>query len=384
MELKRKYGDLVNVTIPDKSAPDPELLKDYKLPRSLSSYISSPADIEPLLSKNLNIDTEKQPYECTKCPKRFASQSKVDEHDTKYHFEHYLCPFCAKTYSLMKSEDFICHIYRHETGISKPHECIHCGFTCHRVRTMTCHIKTQGSFHTNRCPMCELSFESHGGFKQHLINVHPGQPGKICGYCGKVFNTDEDLTSHKSVEHVGIDNRSVGKKGVRKRLISSVSSSATTIKSESADPGALKICDLCGKEIKGSLKAHRDRVHGREENPVECPQCQKIFKSPWHLESHIKGLHDKYHCDLCGLMVSVKYKSRHFQQKHVSPEDRKFKCEVCAKGFSTGTGLRDHHNIHTGERPYVCKFCGKSFASSGNKEMHVRTTHLGHKRSYRS
>ena len=56
----------------------------------------------------------------------------------------------------------------------------------------------------------------------------------------------------------------------------------------------------------------------------------------------------------------------------MDPEKRKYKCEHCAKGFSTNQALKNHVDIHTGERPYICKFSGKTFTSIGNQQMHAR------------
>ena len=68
------------------------------------------------------------------------------------------------------------------------------------------------------------------------------------------------------------------------------------------------------------------------------------------------------------------------REKHTAMEDRKFKCGTCGKGFTSNAKLRDHTNIHTGEKPYKCKFCNACFASIGNHAMHQRS-HLGHRRS---
>ena len=43
--------------------------------------------------------------------------------------------------------------------------------------------------------------------------------------------------------------------------------------------------------------------------------------------------------------------------------------------------FQDHKNIHTGEKPYKCKFCSACFASQGNQAMHQKS-HLGHRRRY--
>ena len=50
------------------------------------------------------------------------------------------------------------------------------------------------------------------------------------------------------------------------------------------------------------------------------------------------------------------------------------------KGFATQARMNTHMNIHTGNKPYVCKYCGRGFADNGNARMHERTTHEGYKR----
>ena len=92
---------------------------------------------------------------------------------------------------------------------------------------------------------------------------------------------------------------------------------------------------------------------------------RKAWKTLVYLSHHIRNMHEKYPCDLCGKMIATKHKSRHFQQVHVDPEHRRYKCEHCGKGFAASQSLKDHVNLHTGERPHVCKFCGKSFADYG-------------------
>ena len=55
--------------------------------------------------------------------------------------------------------------------------------------------------------------------------------------------------------------------------------------------------------------------------------------------------------------------------------EKPYKCGICFKSFSEKNNLATHTRTHTGEKPYVCNICQKSFSTRGNLTKHMRRTH---------
>ena len=71
-------------------------------------------------------------------------------------------------------------------------------------------------------------------------------------------------------------------------------------------------------------------------------------------------------------------KAEMFGRKTRADKDRRrksdytFECRFCKKSFTTSGHLQTHQRIHTRDRPFECRFCKKTFTQSGSLQKHER------------
>lgn len=110
-----------------------------------------------------------------------------------------------------------------------------------------------------------------------------------------------------------------------------------------------------------------------------CMDCGKAFSTPHGLEVHVRRTHTgqrPFVCNVCH--KSFGHADSLSQHRLVHNMERSFQCKQCGKSFKRSSTLSTHMLIHSDTRPYACPYCGKRFHQKSDMKKHTYI-HTGEK-----
>lgn len=142
-------------------------------------------------------------------------------------------------------------------------------------------------------------------------------------------------------------------------------------------------CCICAKEIKikYNMKRHlRTHLPGQ----IKCIMCNQFFNSLEEKEEHMEKRHASHHiCETCGVSFKRKSDLNAHMIKHNSITEQNessslLRCthKNCGKIFFRKANYEYHLNKHSGEKPYYCTSCLKTFHSKYVKNEHEKECSL--------
>ena len=105
---------------------------------------------------------------------------------------------------------------------------------------------------------------------------------------------------------------------------------------------------------------------------VSCAPCPLNIIALLYLSHQLRHSGEKpYQCCQCYKTFSFKSLLIDHMWTHIS--EKPYQCSQCDKGFLHKCHLKKHMRTHTGDKPYPCLHCGKAFSENSHLKRHIRT-----------
>ncbi|XP_064646707.1 zinc finger protein 726-like isoform X1 [Lineus longissimus] len=299
-------------------------------------------------------------FSCEYCGMIFMRKSHLTQHERIHTGERpFKCSHCAMSFAQKGN------LRQHElihTG-EKPHVCEHCGKKFTQKSAHARHERIHTGEKPFRCEVCEMKFAQKGNLRQHE-QIHTGEKRFKCEHCGKGFIQKSFLEAHESV-HRGL------KPFKCEHCEKSFTSKSNVTQHKRIHTGEKRFkCGHCEMRFtRRSILTQHERIHTGEK-PFRCDHCEMSFPQKSGLNQHelVHTGEKPFRCKHCDMRFSRKEHCAKHERIHTG---EKFQCVHCEMAFTQKGNLNQHiHRIHSGVRPFKCKYCHKGFASQADLKRH--------------
>ena len=328
-----------------------------------------------------------KPVKCIFCDRSYQNAGNMKTHCKEAHAEQWKaergkrisqgraaskpCHLCGLQFPLL--HDLYQHLAElHEDPEARELQCQTCGKWLSSKLKLKNHMRTHTGERPFQCNFCHMSFLSDNSMYTHQKDRHP-EDWEANKEQIKARNNEERKRKMRESFRDGTRKSTRGttyRKAGRPRKFTSTygndDGEAPILDEETGMINEdLLQCDFCDKAFitKKYLLAHQKKEHEQElkdkqwkqrtagkasDNP--CPQCGENFPLKSVLNEHLAEIHD----DSAAM---------------------KLQCHMCSKYLGSKVMLDNHIRTHTGERPFKCDFCPKTFTSNKAMGFHRKEIH---------
>ncbi|ODM96660.1 putative zinc finger protein [Orchesella cincta] len=283
----------------------------------------------------------------------------------------HMCTYCTKAFR--KPSDLIRHVRTHT--LERPYKCHHpqCSKAFAVKSTLNTHLQVHGNQKAEmkwKCRLCHKAFSAFASLRTHERLHSSNRPFK-CSHegCGKTFKTNSHRHSHMKVHN----KLTQGSTKTRRKVLKA---SETSTGKKIDLPDALKITPdgLVPVPTRCALSSTAKNPGDAKSRPYRCLICPSAFKKSSHLKQHhqIHSGEKPFACGQCQRRFVSSGVLKNHIKTHQGDRIRPYKCEICQISFTTSGSLKRHTTTHTNSRPYLCPFCKKCFKTNVSCRKHIK------------